>query len=377
MRIKNALVYGSDCRFQERNIVIRGGVFVREDGASADEVIDASGCYALPGLIDIHFHGAMGADVCDGTLESYETVARYELLHGITSMCPATLTLPEEVLCGVLSTGALFAKREEQDMARLVGFNMEGPFISHVKKGAQNEAYIRPCDAAMVRRFWEASDGLLKIIGLAPEINPDFAKYIGEVKDFVKVSLAHTNADYATAMEAFGAGASHVVHLYNAMRGLHHREPGLVGAAADAGATCELICDGIHVHPAAVRAAYDMMGPERMILISDSLRCTGMEDGIYDLGGQAVSKKGPYCNLVEEGNVAGSVSNLFDCLRNAVLTMEIPLEEAVASATILPARCIGEDHRIGAIADGKLGDVILVRKSDFSLQQVVKGGVVV
>lgn len=374
MRIKNALVYGSDCHFQERNIVIRDGVFVGEDGVSTDVEIDASGCYALPGLIDIHFHGAMGADVCDGTMEAYETVARYELLHGVTSMCPATLTLPEEVLCGVLSTGAVFAKREEQDMARLVGFNMEGPFISHVKKGAQNEAYIRPCDAAMVRRFLEASDGLLKIIGLAPEINPDFAKYIGEVKDFVKVSLAHTDTDYATAMEAFYAGASHVVHLYNAMRGLHHREPGLVGAAADAGATCELICDGIHVHPAAVRAAYDMMGPEHMILISDSLRCTGMEDGIYDLGGQPVSKKGPYCNLVEEGNVAGSVSNLFDCLRNAVLTMEIPLEQAVASATIIPARCIGEDHRIGAIADGMLGDVILVRKSDFSLQQVIKGG---
>ena len=368
------MVYGSDSQFQERNIVIRDGVFVEEDGVSTDVEIDASGCYALPGLIDIHFHGAMGADVCDGTMEAYETVARYELLHGVTSMCPATLTLSEEVLCGVLSTGAVFAKKEEQDMARLVGFNMEGPFISHVKKGAQNEVYIRPCDAAMVRRFLEASDGLLKIIGLAPEINPDFAKYIGEVKDFVKVSLAHTDTDYATAMEAFYAGASHVVHLYNAMRGLHHREPGLVGAAADAGATCELICDGIHVHPAAVRAAYDMIGPEHMILISDSLRCTGMEDGIYDLGGQPVSKKGPYCNLVEEGNVAGAVSNLFDCLRNAVLTMEIPLEQAVASATIIPARCIGEDHRIGAIADGMLGDVILVRKSDFSLQQVIKGG---
>ena len=374
MRIKNALVYGSDSQFQERNIVIRDGVFVEEDGVSTDVEIDASGCYALPGLIDIHFHGAMGADVCDGTMEAYETVARYELLHGVTSMCPATLTLPEEVLRGVLSTGAAFAGKNQWDMARLVGFNMEGPFISHVKKGAQNEAFIRPCDAAMVRRFLDASEGLLKIIGLAPEINPEFVPYIAKVKEFVKVSLAHTDTDYATAMEAFYAGASHVVHLYNAMRGLHHREPGLVGAAADAGATCELICDGIHVHPAAVRAAYDMIGPEHMILISDSLRCTGMEDGIYDLGGQPVSKKGPYCNLVEEGNVAGSVSNLFDCLRNAVLTMEIPLEQAVASATIIPARCIGEDHRIGAIADGMLGDVILVRKSDFSLQQVIKGG---
>lgn len=374
MRIRNALVYGVDRQFHEETICIRQGVFAPEDGAPDEQEIDASGCYALPGLIDIHFHGSMGADVCDATEEAYETVARYELAHGITSMCPATLTLPEETLRKVLSVGAAFAKEERPDGARLVGFNMEGPFISQVKKGAQNEAYIRPCDAAMAKRFYDASEGLLKIIGLAPEINGNFAEYIASVKDFVKVSLAHTDTDYATAMEAFAAGASHVVHLYNAMRGLHHREPGLVGAAADAKASCELICDGVHVHPAAVRAAYEMMGEDGIILISDSLRCTGMEDGVYDLGGQAVMKKGPYCNLVEEGNVAGSVSNLFDCLRNAVLTMEIPLEQAVASATILPAICIGEEERIGSIAPGKLGDVILVRKSDFSLQQVIKGG---
>ena len=377
MKIKNALVYGSDCQFHERNIVIRGGIFVGEDDASEGEEIDASGCYALPGLIDIHFHGAMGADVCDGTMEAYETIARYELSHGITSMCPATLTLPEDVLCRVLSTGAAFAKEERQNMARLVGFNMEGPFISYEKKGAQNEAFIHPCDAAMVRHFLEASDGLLKIIGLAPEINPDFTGFIAEVKDSVKISLAHTDVDYAEAMKAFHAGASHVVHLYNAMRGWHHREPGLLGAAADAEATCELICDGIHVHPAAVRAAYKMMRPDHMILISDSLRCTGMKDGLYDLGGQEVFKKGPYCNLVKDDTLAGAVSDLFECLRNAVLTMEIPLEQAVASATIIPARCIGEDHRIGAIEEGMLGDVILVRRSDFSLQQILKGGNVV
>ncbi|MBQ1721430.1 MAG: N-acetylglucosamine-6-phosphate deacetylase, partial [Lachnospiraceae bacterium] len=147
MRIRNALVYGVDRQFHEETICIRQGLFVPEDGAPDEQEIDASGCYALPGLIDIHFHGAMGADVCDGTMEAYETVARYELQHGITSMCPATLTLPEEVLCRVLSTGAAFAGEDRWDMARLVGFNMEGPFISHVKKGAQNEAYIRPCDA--------------------------------------------------------------------------------------------------------------------------------------------------------------------------------------------------------------------------------------
>ena len=293
--------------------------------------------------------------------------------------------LPVEVLEEVLKLGAAYARehgeresvsgKDETISADLVGFNMEGPFISHKKKGAQNEKYIIPCDEEVFRRFYTASEGLLKFVGLAPEENPGFADFIRAVKGMAKVSLAHTNADYDTAMRAFHAGASHVVHLYDAMTPFTHREPGILGAAADSeGVTAELICDGIHVHPAAVRMAFKLLGKERIVFISDSLRCTGMPDGIYKLGGQSTQKDGKYCRLCDSGNIAGSVSNLYDCMKNAVQTMDIPLEDAIYCATASPAKCLGIYDRYGSIENGKVGDLLLIDKKDLSLKAVFKRG---
>ncbi|MBP3218809.1 MAG: N-acetylglucosamine-6-phosphate deacetylase [Lachnospiraceae bacterium] len=413
MIIRGASVFGPDLHFHTgQDIVIRDGVFTAagqnqtapgEEAAEGsrilpgEEIVDGSGCYAIPGLIDIHFHGAMGQDVCDGTPEAFETIAAYEASIGVTSICPATLTLPVEELCQVLRTGAEFSRRLKraagdqrlQLMADLIGFNMEGPFISHVKKGAQNEKYILRCDADIAQRFLDASEGLVKLIGLAPEENPDFESYIHKMKDRVRISLAHTNADYETARRAFDAGACHAVHLYNAMSGLSHREPGVVGAALDSPHVCaELICDGVHVHPAAVRAAFRLFGPERIVLISDSLRATGMPDGQYMLGGQEIVKRGSVCRLagsgspsetgtdsVAAGSLAGSVTNLADCVRTAVREMEIPLEEAVAAATINAARAIGEDARYGSIEPGKIGNVVLLKTDPaLALQAVILRG---
>lgn len=381
MIIENALVYGPDEKFAPGAIVIRDGVFVKdtkENREGVQEVIDAKGAYAIPGLVDLHFHGAMGEDVCDGTRKAFETIAEYEACEGITAICPATLTLPVRDLEHVLSVGAEFAKTPHEG-ADVIGFNMEGPFISHIKKGAQNEDYILPADARLVDRFLEASQGLLKIIGLAPEENPGFEDYIRDVKNRVIVSIAHSNADYETARRAFDAGASHAVHLYNAMTELSHRVPGIVGAVSDCPkVNAEIICDGIHVHPAAVRAAFRMMGKDRMILISDSLRCTGMPDGRYELGGEPVVKKGKYCTLVKEGNLAGSVSNLMDCVRNAVRTMEIPLETAVACATIHPARAICAEDRYGSIEPGKKGNVVFLSADErLETRMVIKDGRVI
>ncbi len=239
--------------------------------------------------------------------------------------------------------------------ADIVGINMEGPFISVVKKGAQNADYIIPCDAELAREFYEASGGLLKFIGLAPEDNPDFVGYINKVKEFTAVSLAHTNADYASAKKAFDAGARHAVHLFNAMSAFTHRDPGVVGAVSDSPhVSAEIITDGVHVHPAMVRTAFRFNGADRMIIISDSLRSTGMPDGDYVLGGQAIIKKGKYCRLAEGGALAGSVSNQFECMVNAVKEMEIPLEIAVACSTIHPAKAIGVDDLYGTIEEGKI-----------------------
>ncbi len=373
MKISGAKVFCSDNSFQDKDIYVCGEFFA--DAAPDEDIVDARGCYAIPGLIDIHFHGAMGADVCDGSREAFEKVAGYELKRGITSICPATLTLSVPELKEILRIGAEFAGEDRDDVAEILGFNMEGPFISREKKGAQNENYIIKCDSALVDEFLEASSGLLKIIGLAPEENPDFEEYIKDVKDKVKISLAHTGSDYETACRAFDAGASHAVHLYNAMTGMNHRQPGVVGAVAEnKGVTAELICDGVHIHPAVVRTTFRMLGADRVVMISDSLRCAGMPDGIYDLGGQEVERKGKFCRLVDGGSIAGSVSDLMDCLVCAVKEMNIPLETAVAASTINPARVLGAGDKYGSIETGKFADLVLLDMKDLSIKGVYKKG---
>ncbi len=386
MIIKNIRVYGTDEQFHEGSVCISGERFVNGEAAkdSADQILDGKGCYAIPGLLDVHFHGCLGLDVCDGTEEAVHTIARYEAESGITAICPATLTLPADELKAILANMADFRDRMERGevpdgdrCADIVGINMEGPFISVVKKGAQNADYIIPCDAELAREFYEASGGLLKFIGLAPEDNPDFVEYINKVKEFTGVSLAHTNADYASAKKAFDAGARHAVHLFNAMSAFTHRDPGVVGAVSDSPhVSAEIITDGVHIHPAMVRTAFRFNGADRMIIISDSLRSTGMPDGDYVLGGQAIIKKGKYCRLAEGGALAGSVSNQFECMVNAVKEMEIPLETAVACSTIHPAKAVGVDDLYGSIEEGKYGDLVLLNE-DLELMAVVKRGKVI
>ncbi len=404
MRIFNANIYGKDGKFHEGSLKIRNGIItdvLPETGDSGaihdvnskpdssgtedkkpgldDEDIDAGGMYVIPGLIDLHFHGALGSDVCDGRPEDFRKIAAFELSQGVTSICPATMTLPEEVLLNVLSCGRKFSEETAGDnsLSELVGFNMEGPFISHAKKGAQNEEYIRKADAGMAERFLEASGGLLKIIGLAPEESPDFEEYIRAVKDRVIVSLAHTNADYDTAMRAIRAGAKHAVHLYNAMSPLSHRTPGVVNAVFDSGSVnAELICDGIHLHPSSVRIALSELTRHQSmaVFISDSLRAAGMPDGEYELGGQTVVKKGKLCTLADAGTIAGSVSSLYECMVCAVKTMDIPLEEAIRCSSTNPARILGLYDRLGEIAVGKQADLVVMDR-DLNRKMVFKRGI--
>ena len=371
MILKNALVYTGDKTFRAGEIAVSGERFA--EGAADGTVLDAQGCYAIPGLIDLHLHGCMGADFCDGTPGAIARIAEYELSAGVTAIAPATMTLPCADLERILSAAADYAKHPAGGAA-LLGVNMEGPFISPVKKGAQDARSIVPCSVEAARRFVEASDGLVRFIGLAPEENPDFAAFIGGVKDFAAVSLAHTNADYDTAMAAFAAGARHAVHLYNAMPPFTHRAPGVIGAVMDSPwVDAELICDGVHLHPSAVRAAFRMLGGDRIVFISDSMRATGMPDGRYTLGGLDVDVTGNRAVLAADGALAGSVTNLMDCLRTAVRGMGIPLEDAVACATINPARSLGVADRYGAICPGWQADLVLLDGS-LNLKAVIQGG---
>ncbi len=397
MIIKNVRIYMPDKTFQEGWMRIQDGIFQEicvgagaffgchaEDVETQEDVIDGEGCYAVPGLIDLHFHGCMGYDFCDGTYQALEQIARYEASAGITAIAPATMTLPVEELEQILETAASWKKERDAEgtdrilqaqTADLVGINMEGPFISPAKKGAQDAANIISCDTETAKRFLSASEGLVKIIGLAPEASEDSIPYIKEMKDLVHISLAHTNAPYSIAREAFEAGADHAVHLYNAMPSFTHREPGVVGAAADCSHVyAELICDGIHIHPAVVRATFRMMGEDRMILISDSMRAAGMPDGRYTLGGLDVDVCGRRAVLVSDGALAGSSANLMDCMRTAVKDMGIPLETAVACGTINPAKQLGIDREYGSLERGKKAHVVLL-DDNLELRAVIKDGI--
>lgn len=382
MIIDNVKVYTEEKTFVKGGIMLDGDkiqrVYAEEEKTQfgEKEVLDGEGAYAIPGLIDLHFHGCKGDDFCDGNEKAIERIAQYEASIGVTAIAPATMTLPVEELKQILSVAAKYKKNGTSPKAAdLVGINMEGPFISKVKKGAQDERNIIPCNVEIAGQFLEASDGLVKFIGIAPEDNEDYLKFIEEMKEKVNISLAHTNADYDTAKKAFDAGANHAVHLYNAMPAFNHRAPGVVGAVYDGKhVMAEIICDGIHIHPAMVRATFEMMGADRMILISDSMRATGMPDGQYTLGGLDVKVVGKRATLVSDGAIAGSATNLADCMRTVVKEMQIPLETAIACATINPAKSLGIDDQYGSIKAGKKADIVLL-KDNLDLQAVIKDGV--
>lgn len=380
MIIDHVKVFTEDKKFTDGGIVIKDGTIeqVYTEGnrpQTEDEILDGKGMYAIPGLIDLHFHGCKGDDFCDGSRDAIARIAEYEASVGVTAIAPATMTLPVEELEQILRVAAEYKKGpHSKKEADFVGINMEGPFISPAKKGAQDERNIIPCDVKVCERFLEASEGLVKFMGIAPEESENAVSFIEAVKDKVNVSLAHTNADYDTAMAAFNAGADHAVHLYNAMPAFTHRAPGVIGAVYDSKhVMVEIICDGVHIHPAAVRATFEMMGEDRMILISDSMRAAGMPDGSYTLGGLDVNVVGNRATLASDGAIAGSVTNLMDCMKTAVKTMNIPLETAVACVTINPAKSLGIDAEYGSIRAGKKAHIVLMDQ-ELNVQQVIKDG---
>ena len=358
MIIKDANIFTQDNRFVKGSVVVENGRFVSiaEQPEYAGEVIEAKGLYMIPGLVDIHFHGCMGADMCDGTKEALDVITQYEASVGVTSVCPATMTIPKDELSAVMKNAGAYAYHGG---AHLVGINMEGPFISPAKKGAQAAENIMHCDYEYFNQLQDAAGGLIKLVDIAPE-EAGAMEFIDKVKGTVVVSLAHTASDYDTAMEAIAHGASHATHLYNAMPPLNHRNPGVIGAVRDSdNCHVELICDGVHIHPSVIRATFAMFGAQRMILISDSMRATGLDDGEYTLGGQPVTVKGNLATL-HDGTIAGSATNLVDCMRFAVKHAGLPLETAVMCATANPAKEIGIFDEVGSIAVGKKADFVLL-----------------
>ena len=372
MILKNALLYTPEHTFVPGDLAIRDGRITADlTPQPGEEVIDAGGLYALPGLTDIHFHGAMGHDFCDASEEAIQALADFEASKGILAICPATMTFSEEILNGIMDAAAAYKNVRGAD---LVGINMEGPFISPNKVGAQNPLYLHGPDVGMFRRLQKRSGGLIKLVDIAPEVEGAL-DFIAQCKDEVRLSIAHTCTDYDTAIQAFDAGVTHMTHLYNAMPGITHREPGPIIAALEKKAEVELITDGVHIHPAMVRFTFNTFGDDHVILVADSMMACGLPDGQYSLGGQAVTVTGPRATLTEHpGVIAGSATCLYDCMKRAVLDMGVPLESAVRAAAENPARSIGIDDDYGSLAVGRYGNVILADKA-LNIQSIIQKGV--
>lgn len=372
MRITGGQVFDLKEGFAAREVCTDGTLLSAASGDA--QVLDASGCYVIPGLIDVHFHGCVGEDFSDATPDGLQKMADYELSRGVTYICPAGMTLPEDQLKRICENAAAHKVKAARG-ADLAGLHLEGPFLCEAKKGAQNGAFLHDPDIDMLRRLQKAANGLVKLVTVAPE-QPHAGEFIrGAAADGITVSIGHTTADYETACAAMEAGANHCTHLFNAMPSFTHRSPGVIGAAFDHPATrVELICDGIHIHPSVVRATFGLFGAERVVLISDSLRATGMPDGQYPFGGQEIVVHGNRATLAHDPNtLAGSVTDLMGCLRQAV-AFGIPLADAVRAASYNPAQAIRIDNRAGSLDIGKEASLVLLDKEDLSIRTILFRG---
>ena len=371
MLFKNAYIFTEEGVFTHGSFRVADGKFTEVlSTVPAEDGVDLEGQYVIPGLIDVHNHGNSGADFSDGDYEGLVKMAQYLAKNGVTSFAPASMTLPYEVLEKAFATALRLTEEQPEGCARLMGIQMEGPFFSEKKKGAQNGAYLKDPDFEAFKKLYEGCNGLVRIADVAPEL-PGAVEFTREASKLCPVSIAHTDANYEEADAVLAAGATHLTHRYNAMPPIHHRKPGVIGAGSEReNVIAELICDGEHVHPSSVRMAFKLF-PGRICLVSDALRCCGMPNGQYELGGQEVFLEGNVARLAD-GTIAGSATNLYDCMRKAV-EFGISKEQAILSSTIIPARQLGRGEEIGSIAPGKLADFV-VCTADLEKTAVYLGG---
>ena len=367
MRITGGQVFDLEQGFVSRDVCFDGEKL--EQSSADGKTYDASGCYVIPGLTDLHFHGCVGEDFSDATPDGLQKMADYELSRGVTQICPAGMTLGEDQLTRICENAAAH-RAKNPGGAELVGLHLEGPFLCKAKKGAQNEAFLHDPDPAMLHRLQQAAQGMVKLVTLAAE-QPGALEFIRSAQeDGITVSLGHTTADYDTACAAYEAGARQATHLFNAMPPFTHRAPGVVGAAFDhPQVKVELISDGVHIHPSVVRAVFQLFGAGRVILISDSLRATGMPDGRYPFGGQEIEVHGNRATMADDPNtLAGSVSDLMACMRSAV-SFGITLHDAVWAAAVNPAQVLGVFDRLGSLDVGKTANLAILDR-DLNLKDV-------
>lgn len=361
MIIKNAKIVDSNFELRKLDIEIDGGKIlkVEENMKYSDEdlVLDCEGFTVVPGFIDVHIHGCVGRDTCDATREAIADMAQYLVSKGVTSFCPTTLTVGKDTIAAALAA-AKDCMDNPPEGAAIAGVNMEGPFINKAKKGAQNEEFVIKPDFELFKELYDGCGGIVKLVDIAPEIEGGL-EFAEKASKLCTVSIAHTCAGYDEATESFNHGVTHATHLFNAMNGISHRSPGVVGAVFDNdNVMAEIICDGHHILPPVVRTAFKVMG-DRLCVISDALMMSGMPEGTEsELGGLHIQVKNGTA-VLDDGTIAGSITNLHEELKNLV-SWGIPFTQAVKAMTINPAKQIGIDHITGSIEEGKNADLVIL-----------------
>lgn len=392
MIYKNADVF-IDGKFKKADIQIKNGLFTsiecyediltkdtssfpkpaasRENDkvqSEKEEFTDCTDKLIIPGFIELHSHGCIGYDFTTAVTGEMEKMCGFYAANGITSILATTMTIDYDIYKKAMLNIKEFKKNQKKG-SRITGINMEGPFLGADKKGAHDVRYLMPIDEEKFNELNDLSGDNVRIVDLDPNLLGSI-EFIEKHSKNKIISLAHTSCSYELAAKAIKAGAAHITHLFNAMNGLHHREPGLIGALSDFDVHAEMICDGIHIHPAVIRMMYKMV-PDKLILISDSMSAAGLEDGIYELGGQKVYVKGGKATL-EDGTIAGSTTTVYKAFKN-VIRYGIPVEQAILSATLIPAKAIHADREIGSITAGKKADFIIMDQ-DYNIEKVYRDG---
>lgn len=369
--------------------IIKGGMVRVEGDKIADifdgqqeidkigvEYTDYGEAFIIPGLIDIHLHGALEKDVMDCQEESLKRIALHQSRCGVTGFLGSTMSAPLEAVLEAIEIIKMTLQTQAQLLmpSELLGVHVEGPFLSKQKKGAQDPAFIRAMNRDDVNRLIHAVHKLKVVISLAPEISNN-RRFIPQLKEsgFV-VAIGHSNATYEQALQSFEEGISHATHLFNAMSGFGHREPGVVGAVLDSdGISAELIADGIHVHPAALRLAVAMKGTKRLCLVTDSLKASGVGDGFFRWGNMEIDVKGSRATIKESDVLAGSVLTLNQAVKNMIDWTGISISQAVNMASLNPAAVLELEGEIGSIQQGKTANISVIDQKFEVIETILRG----